>query len=439
MPSEETNKSTKSTTPHSSHSSCSSRVSQTSSSLYGHETWNDFAPRVHELCHQLWPSATEDEEFVVEKLAGGSYNRIIGIKTPPSTGKAEGLYILRIPRDLSAQQAREMAIVRYVHQHTSIPTPEIAFYDTTPENPLKEAYVVYTRIPGHDLHRSYGSMDHHHKLAVAEQWGQLLLSELAVRNDFAGVVDATTDNTGTYIYAFRPFQVNPEPEDQPQNARLLTKQSILDIFTLQFERWDAADRRAYPNGVPLDHLAQLTTVAEEMNAADTFDNVYFSLCHLDLAPRNVMATTNRDNSLQISGVLDWDSAVFGSCFVACEPPSWIWAWSDDEDKNQDDDYQEDHANDTPATSEGQELKRKFEEVVGKEMLRYFYEPQYRLARTLFNIALSSLRSNSAFPKTDRLLREWEELRPKLSGAAPAADEATVSTQQASIDEATVST
>ncbi|KAL8910671.1 MAG: hypothetical protein Q9171_004047 [Xanthocarpia ochracea] len=329
-----------------------------------------------------------------------------------------------------------MAIVRYVRQHTSIPTPEIVFYDTTPENPLKEAYVVYTRIPGHDLHHIYGSMNHQHKLAVAEQWGQLLLSDFAVRNDFAGVVDGTIDNAGTYIYAFRPFEVNPDPEDQPQNARLLTKQSILDIFILQFKRWDAADRRAYPNDFPLDHLARLTTVAEEMNAADMFDNVYFSLCHLDLAPRNVMATTNWDNSLQISGVLDWDSAVFGPCFIACEPPSWIWAWSDDEDKNQNDDYQEEHANDTPATPERQELKRKFEEVVGKEMLKYFYEPQYRLTRTLFNLALSGLRSNSAFHKTGRLLREWEELRPKLSGAAPAADEATVSTQQAGIDEAT---
>ena len=111
------------------------------------------------------------------------------------------------------------------------------------------------------------------------------------------------------------------------------------------------------------------------------------------------------------------------------------AWFYNEDKNQDDGYREDHTNDTPASPEPQELKRKFEEVVGKEMLEYLYEPQYRLARTPFNLASSGLRSNGAFHKTGRLLREWEELRFKLSGAAPATDEGTVLTQQASIEEA----
>ncbi|KAL8845685.1 MAG: hypothetical protein Q9221_009160 [Calogaya cf. arnoldii] len=434
MPSEETNKST---TSHSSCSSCCSNVSETSTLVYGHETWSDFVPRVHQLCRQLWPSASEDEEFVVEKLRGGSYNRIIGIKTPPSTGEAEGSYILRIPRFEFAQQAREMAIVRYVRQHTSIPTAEIIFYDSTAENSLKDPYVVHSRIPGQDLQDIYRTLDHQHKLAIAEQWGQMLLSEFAVQIEFPGVVDATTDSTGAYVYTFRPFDVNPEPEEVPQDVRLLAKQTILDMFVLQFERWHAADNRAYPTDFPLDHFARLTTVAKEMDAAGVFNDVCFSLCHLDLAPRNVMADIKSDKSIQISGVLDWDSAVFGPSFLACEPPSWIWAWSDfeDEDHERGEDYNEIHANDTPATPEDQELKRKFEEVIGEDMLKFFYKPQYRLARTLFDIALSGLRHNDTFYKTDRLILEWAELQPKLTESSPALHEATLSMQQASIDEA----
>ncbi|KAL8784718.1 MAG: hypothetical protein Q9213_003814 [Squamulea squamosa] len=416
MPSEETDQSM------ASHSSCSSYVSQTSTLMYEHETWNDFVPRVHQLCRQLWPSASSDEEFIVEKLKGGSYNRIIEIEIPPSTGEAQGHYILRIPRYEFAQQAREMAIVRYVREHTSIPTAEIVFYDSTPENPLEEPYVVHTRISGRDLQDTYRTMNHQQKLAIAEQWGHMLLSEFAVRNDFPGVVDATTDNAGAYVYGFRPFDVDPEPEDEPQDVRLLSKQSVLDMFIQQFERWDAADKRAYPDDFPLDHLARLTTVAKEMDAAGLFNDVWFSLCHLDLAPRNVMVDTKSDDSVLISGVLDWDSAIFGPCFAACEPPSWIWAWSDYEDEDQDIDYQEIHANDTPAAPEDQELKRKFEEVVGKDMLKFFYEPQYRLARTLFNLALNGLRSNLAYPMTDRLVREWEELQLQPSGLSPDVEE-----------------
>lgn len=220
-----------------SRSTNSSAVSQTSTARYGHETWVDFAPRVHQLCRLLWPS--EFGDFKVEKLKGGSFNRIIGVETPSSER-----FILRIPRFQFAQQKREMAILRYVRQHTSIPTAQTVFFDSTEKNPLEEPYVVHTRIPGQDLHVFYRTLSHEHKLATAEQWGQLLLSQLAVRNDFAGIVDSINDDT----YGFRPIEVHPESDIE--DVRLLSKQSILDFFVLQFNRWNDADRRAYPVSTP---------------------------------------------------------------------------------------------------------------------------------------------------------------------------------------------
>ena len=427
MPSSESNKSV---------ASASSFVSETTTIIYGHETWDDFAPRVHHLCRQLWPSASKAEDFIVEKLKGGSYNRIIGIETPPSSNEAHGRYILRIPRFDKAQQERELAIVRYVRQHTSIPTAEIIFSDATSENPLNEPYVIQTRIPGKDLYATFLSLSHEHKLAVAEQWGRTLLSQMAVKNDFAGVVDATVDDTGTHIYGFRPFAVDPEPEpdDITQGVRLLSKQSILENFTIQFERWDAADKRLYPDDFPLDHLERLANVAREMDAAGLFDDTFFSLCHLDLAARNVMVDIKDDGSLQLSGVLDWDSAVFAPNFAVCEPPAWIWAWSDDDDEEDDEEFMEKHANDTPATPEEQELKRRFEEAVGEDMLKYFYMPEYRLARSLFQLAIHGLRSNDAFPKTDRLVQEWDELQGRSARSSPAVLEATESLQHVDFDE-----
>ena len=95
---------------------------------------------------------------------------------------------------------------------------------------------------------------------------------------------------------------------------------------------------------------------------------------------------------------------------------------------------EKYAKHTPATSEEQELKRRFVEVVGKDMFKYFYMPEYRLARSLFSLAIRGMRSNDAFPKTDRLVREWEELQAKSSGSSQATREATESMQQINIDE-----
>ena len=426
MPSSESNRSVAST---------SSVASETTTIVYGHETWEDFVPRVHQLCRQLWPSASEDEDFIVKKLRGGSYNRIIGIETPLSISGTQNRYILRIPRFEFAQQERELAIARYVRQHTSIPTAEIIFFDATSENPLSEPYVVQSKIPGQDLQVAYPKLTHEQKLDVAEQWGRMLLSELTVKNDFAGVVHATTDETGAEIFGVRPFEVDP-PDDDTQDVRLLSKQSILDTLIIQFERWDAADRRLYPDD-ELDHFELLTIVAKEMNAAGLFSDSFFSLCHLDLAPRNVMVDVKEDNSLQISGVLDWDSAVFGPSFVVCEPPSWIWAWSDTDDEDEEEENQEFEdvrANETPSKPEDQELKRRFEEVVGEDLLKYFYMPQYRLARSLFHVALDGLRSNDAFTRTNRILQQWNDLQAESAGSFPPAHEATESMQKVDIDD-----
>ena len=410
-------------------------ISNTTSIVYDHETWDDYVPRVHQLCRQLWPSASEHEDFILEKMKGGSYNRIIGIQTPPSTKDSHGRYILRIPRFERAQQDRELAIVRYVQQHTSIPTAEIIFFDPTPENPLEEPYTVQTRIPGRDLHHALLALSQEQKLAVAEQWSQILLSEMAIQNDFAGFVSATTDSPGTHIFEIRPYEVVPEPEPDMQDLRLISKLSVIEFLTIQFGRLDAADRLQEPDEYPLDHFERLTTVAKEMNAAGLFDNAFFSLCHLDLAPRNIMVDINEDDSLQITGVLDWDSAVFGPSFALCEPPVYLWAWSDedDEDSVEYEDYVEKYANDTPATPEEQELKLRFEEVVGKDLLKYFYMPEYRLARWLFHLAMKGLRSNEDFKKTERLIEEWKELKTWPSSSSSPIDDAIALIEQVDND------
>ena len=181
-------------------------------------------------------------------MKGGSCNRIFGIQTPFSDR-----FILRIPRYDFSQQKCEMTILRYVKQHTSIPTAQIIFYDSTPKNPLNEPYVIHTRT-GQDLHANYLTLSHEQKLTIAEQWGQILLSQLTVRNDFAGIVATIADDDNTQIYVFHPFDVNLEPDSEKTDTRLLSKQSILDIFILQFDRWIAADKRVFPVSTPQSRL-----------------------------------------------------------------------------------------------------------------------------------------------------------------------------------------
>ncbi|KAL8640409.1 MAG: hypothetical protein Q9226_008751 [Calogaya cf. arnoldii] len=412
MPSEEINKST---AFHSSCASCCSDVSETSTLVYDHETWSDFVPRVHQLCRQLWPSASEDEEFVVEKLKGGSYNRIIGIETPSSTGAAHGSYILRIPRYEFAQQAREIAILRYVRQQTSIPTTEVIFFDPTTENPLNEPYMVQTRILGQSLQDVYPTLNHEQKRAIAKQWGQILLSQRTVKNSSLGVVHATTNEDGTIEFAINPYDVHSAVDPDPADVGLSPAQSVLEMFVTQFERWEAAhirSSRAPPPAYKPEEYDRLIAVAKDMDAAGFFKDTTFALCHLDLFPRNVMVDIQSDGAANITGVLDWDSAVFAPDFAVCAPPSWIWAWKDDDDEPLDE------AEITPDNPEDQTLKRDFEDVVGDELHDFFYAPQYRMARRLFDLALEGVRSNEAFDDAQELMKEWADFQSTATGPLP---------------------
>lgn len=60
-----------------------------------------------------------------------------------------------------------------------------------------------------------------------------------------------------------------------------------------------------------------------------------------------------DKSLSVSGILDWDGAVFYPSFYGCEIPIWIWdgEYKDDEYGN--------FVDNTPATPEQQQIKQVF--------------------------------------------------------------------------------
>jgi aminoglycoside phosphotransferase (APT) family kinase protein len=75
----------------------------------------------------------------------------------------------------------------------------------------------------------------------------------------------------------------------------------------------------------IELFEKLTTVAREMEQAGVWDTAYsFCLCHRDLEPRSILV-----GEQGITGILDWDSALFGPLLLSCRPPMWFWAWCED--------------------------------------------------------------------------------------------------------------
>ncbi|KAJ4245571.1 hypothetical protein NW757_009832 [Fusarium falciforme] len=51
-------------------------------------------------------------------------------------------------RGTSAKEESEIATIRYVKQHTSIPVPEIYYQDLNPENKIGAVFVLMEKLPG---------------------------------------------------------------------------------------------------------------------------------------------------------------------------------------------------------------------------------------------------------------------------------------------------
>ncbi len=437
-----------------------STVSQTSTEEYCQIPFEEFSLQVKQLCEHLWrthpyPGSIDDSVshidiqsarsaepsgfngFILEKMKGGGFNRVIGIDVTESRNRMAEInrFVLRVPRFNHARLDRDVVALRFVRKYTSIPVPEVVLYDLTKANPLESPYIVQTRVSGHDLQANpgpnyYPNLSHEQKCTVAKELGRILREIQSVEHSSPGLIEAANGDESCQDYIIRHLDISTlsyveeEPDlttklpffqpcvygvsqstsEETSVQRNNFEKSTYYFLLAQFGRLRASELRKDPAMIGwCDDYERLVTMAKQMNDLDLLGDGRNCLCHLDLntAPRNIMAKIGSDKSLAITGILDWDSAIFAPRFAGCVPPMWIWAWAPN-----DEDEDEFHADDTPPTPEQQELKQLFEEAVGPAFLEFAYRPAYRLARTLLQFAIYGIRSSEDVKEVSSLLDDW---------------------------------
>ncbi|CAD6591358.1 MAG: hypothetical protein ASARMPRED_005355 [Alectoria sarmentosa] len=446
----------------SSRSSSFSYQSETSTLAHEQTPFIDFKLQVVELCHLLWPPVSRGDlseqcrggsghrfsgllksrklgrlssssrvapeetpkhitkEFVIERMTGGTFNRVIGITVIDPNADCPEQLILRVPRIAwMSRPDRDVATLHYVRQHSSIPVADVKAFDFHCENPLKDPYVVQRRIAGTDLRTAIqNDLSHEQWCTIAREIGRIMLQFQEMSNPVPGLIEDVTKEDGVQSFTVNPFDIKPpfekdwtlkqrSPLFDADNSRALEyyQKSTLDFFLAQFGRWRAEELRIDPTEILHPHfMERLAVTASQMNRMGCLGDNKNCLSHLDLAPRNIMVEVRSDISITITGVLDFDSAVFAPTFVSCYPPWWLW-----QDETQPGDPLEDESqsDEAPADPELAEIKRIFEETVGNDFLRYAYRPQFRLARKLFKIACHGNRSNESWKKIEEFLDEWD--------------------------------
>jgi aminoglycoside phosphotransferase (APT) family kinase protein len=379
--------------------------SDSSSVVYDHEPFDIFRVRVLEFAQSLW-NEPSPESFTIFRMKGGGFNRIIGISRKVSSKEKEDEFILRIPRFDAARLDRDVAALRFVQNLGTIPVADVVSFDETRDNKLQHPYMIQNRILGTDLYCTYPRLVHEDKCKIATDLGDIFHRMLSAKTSKAGLFSLfsaesqTGEEPGEIIIT--PFY-EAGASSSSQDPLVHT---TLELLQTTFEARKNDGLEQYPSDTLRPKLFdQFVTMASEMDAGDLFKDNEVSLCHLDLAPRNILIGHAPDSvKLAIVGVLDWDSAASAPSFMSCAPPLWIWAWSDDEDED------ERTANDVPATKEQQMLKRAFEEAAGPRYMHYAYRPAYRLARRLCRFAIDGIRSAEDVDEAEEMLHEWHEMR-----------------------------
>ncbi|KAL9137185.1 MAG: hypothetical protein Q9175_001600 [Cornicularia normoerica] len=415
-----------------------------------------FNQRIEQLCQDLWPLPTSIKHRflasqaatrlrtnrffrsivpapqmpLIQHLRGGGFNHITSITLPSSYDGGHRNLILRVPREGKSRPDQQVATLDYVRRRTSIPVATIEATDFTYNNAVGKPYVLQHRIPGRDLDSVWDELSHSQRCVVAEEVGRLIKTLLSVESPVAGTIEAATN--GSYPTAELPSIIpfiltdahgDPIEEldsDSPVGAvSPRSPETTLKFFEYYLSRWRkyALAQSLGETDCDVELYDDMLKVVSEMDALGLFKPDLNCLCHLDLHPRNVMVEICSEDSIQVTGILDWDEAVVAPKFVNCQPPGWLWGY--DKDTHTESSilpwpYELDGANNTPSTLEQQELKCIFDELGGPEYRRLAYDESSRLMRGLYRVAILGLTASWHYTAAERIVKEWNILRPTLA-------------------------
>ncbi|PVI00205.1 hypothetical protein DM02DRAFT_527535 [Periconia macrospinosa] len=404
-------------------------VSDTSTLRYGeesHEPFETFKDKVAQLAAEIFPKA---RKINIERMKGGSYNRTVAVtvfdpvpnifvrsfrrlmKRPCPTNTSQQ-YVFRIPRsNMEEPLEQQVAVLKMVGAKLSLPVPKVIKYDTSIENVLKKQYVVQRRIEGQNLMEVLFDLN-------AKQWESLLRNVMELTK---AIADFHSESAGeiakSNLSATSQSDIQLEKFHVPGQGTIdyLWKKPVtwpslpqdsLALLLEQCERW-----REYGEFVdwPWDYIWDgFTAISHSLHKRGFLEGP-FSLVHGDLEAYNLMVKV-KDDTVEITGLIDWDFALFAPKFMAYRAPHWAWLGEAEEggvvvDQEVGIDFQ-------PKNEIAKQMKAYFLEHASEEWKKLAFAPEAILARRMFTILRNGLDNDWELDEAKAILSEWDQLHPE---------------------------
>ncbi|KAF1952775.1 hypothetical protein CC80DRAFT_571559 [Byssothecium circinans] len=404
-------------------------ASETSTIAYDHvdhEAFETFQTKVAQLAAEIFPQGST---IAIDRMKGGSSNRVIGLTVSPprtrkfvpkwiaryfqrrrSSNKQDGStkYILRIPRfDVNALEW-EVAALNVIASRLPLPTPKVVKYDVTKHNALGKPYMLQEQLPGHNLSAVADELNLEQWKCVAKSVTEISSTIAAFTSLSAGEMSldnlSTAQSSDVHIEKFCvPHRGTTSEDFSKPNTWPAMPQDPLSFMLEQCERWREYQISA---GVCWDHVWDgFSEISKSLHERGFLDGP-FCLAHGDLLGYNFLVDVKDSATVEVTGVLDWDTAVFAPKFMAYRAPFWLWT-DDDVDSYEEDD--EDKATVEPEGEKEKALKRVFEAEASEEFKKFAFAPEAMLARRMFAILKGGMFSGQAVQEAEDILSEWEDL------------------------------
>jgi hypothetical protein len=410
------------------------KASNTSTVYYRQEPFHIFKESVAKLCSREFDNAT----ITIEHMRGGTYNRITAIVVdhlPPRTlsmpwfcsffsshedqaeAQQQKRYILRtLRREQSADDwgmGYDAPTLTFARRIFGSVVPEIVRVNFRSENILKRPYTIQERLPGQNLNRIWRSLTMAQKECALRIIVDLTKELHEIKNSAAGVIAHTdfTNSTSRVDICMHTFKVGHSdiPASVGPRISLAKPQTTLEFMLEQARRWERLDEYHWsnyqhaPNKHRWGHFMIIAQSLHDMGFITDDDQFYF--CHLDLYARNILVEIEDDETLNLTGVLDWDAEFAHFCpkFVAYRTPFWLWL---DEGL---DEWHEMNAAMQPTDPELIRLKNLWEELASEEWKRYAYTPEYMIARRLFTRLRDGICRVGDGEDAQGIVDDWQQL------------------------------
>lgn len=214
-------------------------------------------------------------------------------------------------RGASAKEESEIATIRYLKQHTSIPVPEIYYQDLNPDNDIGAAFVLMERLPGRHLYKTWDGLSLDQKKVALSEIASVIVQFASLRFDKIGCLfeggigpiispcydspQGPFDSTVRYLQSF----ASPDSAKSPVLAALFERiQKELEDFTRQ-------------NSLP-------------------YLEPPFAMIHADFDAQNMLFSDSSDGlGPKLTGLIDFEYAHTGPVYYLYEYPIFIQdvSWS----------------------------------------------------------------------------------------------------------------